>query len=117
MARPWLRWLSRIPIIAIAVIAVLWAIWVLWSQLSPQWDSRTVVAVAIVAVTLLTGVWWLWWHLPQRQIAKLALKIRDPKARADIEDNFRKTVGQALGGAAVLIGAGAAYLTLPNAMV
>ena len=37
-------------------------------------------------------------------------KIRDPKARADVEDNFRKTVGQVLGGAAVLIGAGAAYL-------
>src|SRR5262249_8374458 len=33
-----------------------------------------------------------------------------PKDRADTEDNFRKTVGQALGGAAVLIGAGAAYL-------
>src|SRR6202035_5811098 len=29
--------------------------------------------------------------------------------RADIEDNFRKTVGQALGGIAVLIGAGIAY--------
>ena len=43
-------------------------------------------------------------------MARLALKIRDPKARADVEDNFRKTVGQALGGAAVLIGAGAAYL-------
>ena len=34
----------------------------------------------------------------------------DPKARADAEDNFRKTVGQVLGGAAVLIGAGVAYL-------
>jgi hypothetical protein len=31
----------------------------------------------------------------------------DPMARADTEDNFRKTVGQALGGAAVLIGAAA----------
>jgi len=29
----------------------------------------------------------------------------DPKARADIEDNFRKTIGQALGGLAVLLGA------------
>jgi hypothetical protein len=45
----------------------------------------------------------VWWQLPQRQVAKLALKIRAPKARADTEDNFRKTVGQALGGAAVLI--------------
>jgi len=38
----------------------------------------------------------------------LALKIRDPKARADVEDNLRKTIGQALGGAAVLIAAGSA---------
>ena len=51
-----------------------------------------------------------WWRLPKWQVARLALKIRDPKARADIEDNFRKTVGQALGGAAVLIGAVVAYL-------
>jgi hypothetical protein len=33
----------------------------------------------------------------------------DPKARADIEDNFRKTIGQALGGIFVLLGAGLAY--------
>jgi hypothetical protein len=30
--------------------------------------------------------------------------------RTDVEDNFRKTIGQLLGGAAVLIGAGFAYL-------
>ena len=36
--------------------------------------------------------------------------IRDAKARADVEDNFRKTIGQLLGGAAVLIGAGFAYV-------
>jgi hypothetical protein len=40
----------------------------------------------------------------------LRLAIRDPKARAAVEDNFRKTIGQFLGGAAVLIGAGFAYL-------
>src|ERR1700709_2421666 len=38
------------------------------------------------------------------------ITLGDPKARADIEDNFRKTVGQALGGIAVLLGAVAAYL-------
>jgi hypothetical protein len=47
-------------------------------------------------------------------VDSLRLQIRDPKARADVEDNFRKTVGQVLGGAAVLIaaglGAGFAYL-------
>ncbi len=54
--------------------------------------------------------WWLWWRLPKREVARLSLKIRDPKARADVEDNFRKTVGQALGGIVVLLGAGSAYL-------
>jgi hypothetical protein len=59
---------------------------------------------------LLAAIWWLWWRLPKRQVRSLDIQIHDPKARADTEDNFRKTVGQALGGAAVLIGAGAAYL-------
>jgi hypothetical protein len=64
-----------------------------------------IVGIAVAALALLFGIWWLWWRLPKWQVDRLALKIRDPKARADVEDNFRKTVGQALGGAAVLIGA------------
>ena len=51
----------------------------------------------------------LWWWLPKWEVNRLRLKIRDPKARADVEDNFRKTIGQLLGGLAVLIGAGFAY--------
>jgi hypothetical protein len=39
-----------------------------------------------------------------------SITAADPKARADIEDNFCKTIGQLIGGAAVLIGAGLAYL-------
>jgi hypothetical protein len=66
----------------------------------------SIVVIAVAASALLFGIWWLWWRLPKWQVDRLALKIRDPKARADVEDNFRKTVGQALGGAAVLIGAG-----------
>jgi uncharacterized protein YjbI with pentapeptide repeats len=61
-------------------------------------------------LALLFVLWLLWWRLPKWQVDRLALKIRDPKARADVEDNFRKTVGQALGGAAVLIGAGFALI-------
>jgi hypothetical protein len=75
-----------------------------------NWIVIATAAAVIVASALLWGICWVWWRLPQRQVARLSLKIRDPKARADVEDNFRKTVGQALGGAAVLIGAGAAYL-------
>jgi hypothetical protein len=68
----------------------------------------TVAVIAVAALAVLYGIWWLWWRLPKRQVDRLALTIRDPKARADVEDNLRKTVGQALGGAAVLIGAGSA---------
>src|ERR1700720_4430696 len=63
--------------------------------------------IAGSAVLLAVGFWW-WW--PKRQVNRLRLTIRDPKARADVEDNLRKTIGQLLGGAAVLIGAALAYL-------
>jgi len=75
--------------------------------------ARLVAAVAPPApgsLSLLLAAWWLWWRLPKRQVDRLRLTIRDPKARADVEDNFRKTGWPALGGAAVLIGAAFAYL-------
>jgi hypothetical protein len=67
-------------------------------------DKGIIIAsafAAVIAGLALWALWWLWWRLPQRQVARLTLQIPDPKARADVEDNFRKTVGQALGGAAV----------------
>src|SRR5215469_16358286 len=70
------------------------------------WPLVLAGAAAVVAL----GAWWLWWRLPKRQVDRLRLTIRDPKARADVEDNFRKTIGQLLGGAAVLIGAALAYV-------
>jgi uncharacterized protein YjbI with pentapeptide repeats len=52
----------------------------------------------------------------ERQVDRLRLTIRDPKARADVEDNFRKTITQVFsaivvlfGGTAALVGAGLAY--------
>jgi uncharacterized protein YjbI with pentapeptide repeats len=68
----------------------------------------TVGVIAGSAVLLAAVGFWWWW--PKRQADRLKLTIRDPKARADVEDNLRKTIGQLLGGAAVLIGAGLAYL-------
>ena len=59
-----------------------------------------------IGAAALYGAWWLWWRLPKRQVDRLSLRIRDAKARADVEDNFRKIVGQLLGGATVLVGAG-----------
>ena len=57
----------------------------------------------------------LWWWFPQWQLKKLwtrwpSLTPTDFKVLADAEDNFRKTIGQLLAGAAVLVGAGLAYL-------
>jgi uncharacterized protein YjbI with pentapeptide repeats len=76
-----------------------------------SWPIVGIIAAAVgLAAAVLLGAWWLWWRLPKRQVDRLRLTIRDPKARADVEDNFRKTIGQLLGGAAVLIGAGFAYL-------
>ena len=77
-----------------------------WRPCAVWWPWLVAGAVAVVAF----GAWWLWWRLPKRQVDRLRLTIRDPKARADVEDNFRKTIGQLLGGAAVLVGAGFAYL-------
>jgi uncharacterized protein YjbI with pentapeptide repeats len=63
--------------------------------------------IAVVVSVIAALAFWWWW--PKWQVNRLALEIRDPKARADVEDNFRKTVGQLLGGAAVLFGAWFAF--------
>jgi uncharacterized protein YjbI with pentapeptide repeats len=77
-----------------------------WSFLLVWWPRLVAGTAAVVAL----GAWWLWWRLPQRQVDQLRVTISDAKARADVEDNFRKTIGQLLGGAAVLAGATFAYL-------
>jgi hypothetical protein len=71
------------------------------------WSTVGVIA----GLAALVGGGWFWWWWPKRQVDRLRLTIRDPKARADVEDNFRKTIGQRLGGAAVLIGAGLARIS------
>jgi uncharacterized protein YjbI with pentapeptide repeats len=97
----WVR-IAAVIIAAAAVLELLFAICWWWGV--PGW---LVIATAIaLAPPLAYGAWWLWWRLPKWEVNRLALKIRDPKARADVEDNFRKTAGQLIGGAAVLIGAG-----------
>ena len=52
--------------------------------------------VAGVGVVVATA---LWWWLPKWEVDRLRLQIHDAKARADVEDNFRKTIGHLLGGA------------------
>jgi hypothetical protein len=105
LARGW-RWLmprrrmvfgaAGISIVVFLLIGFASAKGVLWK-----------VGIGIAAVIVVVGVALLWWWVPKWQMRSVT--TGDPKARADIEDNFRKTVGQALGGIAVLIGAGMAY--------
>lgn len=68
--------------------------------------------IGLLIVGAAAGLWWLWWVLPRRHAEKMHLRIRDAKARADVEDAFRKTITQLLGGIAVLLGTGVAYVQL-----
>jgi hypothetical protein len=88
-----------------------------WETLQTLLVWITFGLAVLAALLLAIGIWWLWWRLPKREAARLSLKIRDAKARVDVEDSFRKTVGQALssvvvllGGVAALLGARVAYL-------
>jgi uncharacterized protein YjbI with pentapeptide repeats len=92
----------------VVALALVWSASFWWQWLSLPWNSRMVIASAVPTFLLLAAIWWLWWQLPKRQAQKL--DISDPKDRVDVEDDFRKTIGQILGGAAVLIGAAFAYL-------
>jgi hypothetical protein len=73
-----------------------------------------VVTSAAVGLAAVAALLWLWWWVPKWQMRSIT--AADPKARADIEDSFRKTIGQLIGGTMVLVGAGAgaviAYLQL-----
>jgi uncharacterized protein YjbI with pentapeptide repeats len=68
------------------------------------WLITIAIALAAVVCALAT-----WWWLPKWQVARFRPEISDPKDRADVEDNFRKSIGQLIGGAAVILGAGLAY--------
>jgi amino acid transporter len=73
----------------------------------PPWLLTGATYVGIALLVLILGV--LWWWVPKWQVNRLRLTIYDPKAYADVEDNFRKTIGQLFGGVAVLLAAVFAY--------
>jgi hypothetical protein len=60
----------------------------------PWWVVAGAGAAVIVAIATT-----LWWWLPKWQVNLLSLEIPDAKARADVEDNFRETIGRLFGGA------------------
>jgi uncharacterized protein YjbI with pentapeptide repeats len=74
--------------------------------------TASTISIVLIGTTAIVLLGWLWWQVPKWQLNSLKPKIppHKPKERADVEDNFRKTFGQALGGAAVLIGAGFAFV-------
>jgi uncharacterized protein YjbI with pentapeptide repeats len=74
-----------------------------------QWSIVSAIILGFGIGAAVLG-WWLWWRLPKREVDRLRPIIFDSAARANAEDNIRKTIGQLLGGAAVLIGAALAYL-------
>jgi hypothetical protein len=64
------------------------------------WVGLGIIAAALSAV--------LWWWGPKWQMRSITAP--GPKERADIEDNFRKTIGQAVGGIiAAFVAAGFTY--------
>lgn len=101
-----LVWLLIVVAVFAAGVGIQVAASAYWSLLLSWWPQLLAGMAAVVAL----GAWWLWWRLPKWQVDRQKLTIRDPKARADVEDNIRKTIGQLLGGAALLVGAGMAYL-------
>jgi hypothetical protein len=71
-----------------------------------SWGTITlIIALILIGGATLCAVWW--W-VPKIQM--YGLTFESDKDRAATEDNFRKTVGQVIGGAAVLVGALFAYL-------
>jgi hypothetical protein len=60
--------------------------------LREHWLVIAITAAVIAGLVLLA----VWWWVPKLQMRGRI--FRSAKERADVEDNFRKTVGQALGG-------------------
>ena len=73
----------------------------------PPWLLTGAMYLGIALLVLILGV--VWWWVPKWQVNRLRLTIYDPKAYADVEDNFRKTLSQLFGGVAVLLAAVFAY--------
>jgi uncharacterized protein YjbI with pentapeptide repeats len=70
--------------------------------------STGLIVGVIVGLALLLAAGWFWWAWPKREIERLRPMIFDSAARANAEDNIRKTISQVLSSVIVLIAAGVA---------
>ena len=82
MARPWVRWLSRIAITIVVLAALvlpvvfpetMTAIATVIATKIQLLPTASVTAMVIeitvgAALLALAAIWWLWWRLPQRQV-------------------------------------------------
>jgi uncharacterized protein YjbI with pentapeptide repeats len=75
-------------------------------SLPPVYSTITEIIGGLLVLVI---AWWIWWRLPKRQVARLT-GLTDPKDRGDLENNFRQTITQTVGGLAVLSGAVFAYV-------
>lgn len=66
--------------------------------------------IAAILTLILMIAFAAWWWVPKWQSNRLSIRLNDPKALADIEDNWRKTISQLFAGGAVLIAGAFAYL-------
>jgi hypothetical protein len=64
-------------------------------------DYKLVIAIIAAVIAGLAILLAVWWWVPKLRMRGRVLVSH--KERADVEDNVRKTMGQALGGAAVLL--------------
>ena len=75
------------------------------------------LAMSFLATIILVGLWWCWWIVPKQQATRLQSKIPDAKHLVDIEDAYRKTIGQLIAGGAVLFGAWLTFFTSHQQLV
>jgi uncharacterized protein YjbI with pentapeptide repeats len=100
-------WLTTISLMLFAA-AFAGILWEWWASVVKGYPTLAIALAVGIGVAILRSAFWFWWLMPKVHAGGLGLN--DAKARADVEDNFRKASGQLIGGAAVLVGAGFAYV-------
>jgi hypothetical protein len=66
-------------------------------------------------IVLIAAAAWFWWRFPRWQLQKFHPDIIDAAERADAEDKFRRTLGQVLGGGAILAGLVLTFVEIEDA--